>query len=201
VATGRRRWPIAVAVPLALAAAAGLLPQRAVVTVTGADGRPVAARVLPAPGRFELRYRHSYYQAEAAESFVAGPDGSFRLVAVGSPSQAVLDYYGLAGRTHREGGWVRLELRQPQRFERLPLVATGLGRRTLVVGGRAVPLASPGGEPAHLVITVERRPWLLTLVATQDAGPRQSRQTTVRSSARSPARWAITSWTTSRVTS
>jgi hypothetical protein len=165
MAAGRRRWPIAVAVPLALAAAAGLLPQRAVVTVTGADGRPVAARVLPAPGRFELRYRHSYYRVEAAESFVAGPDGGFRLVAVGSPSQAVLDYYGLTGRTHREGGWLRLELRQPQRFERLPLVATGLGRRTLVVGGQAVPLAPPGGEPAHLMIAVERRPWLLTLRA------------------------------------
>jgi hypothetical protein len=165
MAAGRRRWPIAVAVPLALAAAAGLLPQRTVVTVTGADGRPVAARVLPAPGRFELRYRHSYYRAEAAESFVAGPDGGFRLVAVGSPSQAVLDYYGLAGRTHREGGWLRLELRQPQRFEQLPLVATGLGRRTLVVGGQAVPLAPPGGEPAHLMIAVERRPWLLTLRA------------------------------------
>jgi hypothetical protein len=168
MAAGRRRWPVAVAVSLALAGVAGLLPQRAVVTVTGADGRPVAARVLPAPGRFELRYRHSYYRAEAAESFVADPDGGFRLVAVGSPSQAVLDYYGLAGRTHREGGWLRQELRQPQRFERLPLVATGLGRRTLVVGGRAVPLAPPGGEPAHLVVTVERRPWLLTLRAGPD---------------------------------
>ena len=165
MAAGRRRWPIAVAVPLALAAAAGLLPQRAVVTVTGADGRPLAAQVLPAPGRFELRYRHSYYRAEAAEWFVAGPDGGFRLVAVGSPSQAVLDYYGLAGRTRREGGWLRLELRQPQHFERLPLVATGLGRRTLVVGGRAVPLSPPDGEPAHLMIAVERRPWLLTLRA------------------------------------
>ena len=165
MAAGRRRWPVAVAVPLALAAAVGLLPHRAVVTVTGTDGRPVAARVLPTPARFELRYRHSYYRAEAAESFMVGPDGGFRLVAVGSASQAVLDYYGLAGRTHREGGWLRLELRQPQRFERLPLVATGLGRRTLVVGGRAVPLTPPGGEPAHVVVTVERRPWLLALLS------------------------------------
>jgi hypothetical protein len=88
-------------VSLALAGAAGLLPLRAVVTVTSADGQPVTARVLPAPGRFELRYRHSYYRAEAAESFVADPDGGFWLVAVGSPSQAVLDYYGLAGRCRR----------------------------------------------------------------------------------------------------
>jgi hypothetical protein len=160
-----RRWPVAVAVPLLVAAAAGLLVQRAVVTVSGADGRPVVARALPAPGRFELRYQHSYYRAEAAESFVADPDGGFWLVAVGSPNQAVLDYYGLAGRTHREGGWLRLQLRQPQRFERLPLVATGLGRRTLVVGGRRVLLAPPGGEPAHLVVAVERRPWLLSLWA------------------------------------
>jgi hypothetical protein len=167
MAAGRRRWPIAVAVPLALAAAAaGLLPQRAVVTVTGADdGRLVAARVLPAPGRFELRYRHSYYRVEAVESFVTDPNGGFRLVEVGSPSQAVLDYYGLTGRTHREGGWLRLELRQPQRFERLPLAATGLGRRTLVVDDRAVTLAPPGGEPVHLVVAVERRPWMLTLRA------------------------------------
>jgi hypothetical protein len=28
-----------------------------------------------------------------------------------------------------------------------------------------VPLAPPGGKPAHLVIAVERRPWLLTLRA------------------------------------
>jgi hypothetical protein len=96
---------------------------------------------------------------------VAASDGGFWLVAVGSPNQAVLDYYGLTGRTHREGGWLRLQLREPQRFERLPLVATGLGRRTLVVGGRRVLLAPPGGEPAHLVVTVERRPWLLSLWA------------------------------------
>ncbi|HEV2870271.1 MAG TPA: hypothetical protein VG409_02525, partial [Actinomycetota bacterium] len=75
-----RRWPVAIAVPLVLIIAAGLLAQRAMVTVTGADGRPVTARVLPAPGRFDLRYHHSYYRAEAAESFVAGPDGRFRLV-------------------------------------------------------------------------------------------------------------------------
>src|SRR5215216_3737138 len=68
MAAGRRRWPIAVAVPLALAAAAGLLPQRAVVTVTGdgdrcrwpssggagpAGSRPVRAALPPLllPGR------------------------------------------------------------------------------------------------------------------------------------------------------
>jgi hypothetical protein len=157
-----RRWVgAALAALLALLAAVGLLPQRAVVTVTGADGRPVAATALPPSGRFELRYRHSYYGVEAVEWFRADPDGGFRLVAVGSPSQAVLDYYGLAGRIHRAGGWLRLELTAPQRFERLPILATGLGRRTLVVGPAATSLVAPGGRPAHLMLGVRRRPWLL----------------------------------------
>ena len=152
----------ALAAVLALAAAAGLLlPRRAVVTVDAADGRRVAATTLPASGRFELRYRHSYYGVEAVEWFQAASDGGFRLVAVGSPSQAVLDYYGLAGRVRRDGRWLRLELRQPQRFRRLPLVASGVGRRTLVVGGAATVLTPPSGPPAHLVLGVQRRPWLV----------------------------------------
>jgi hypothetical protein len=156
-----RRGVAALVALLALAVIVGLVPGRTVVTVTGADGRPVAAAALPASGRFELRYRHSYYGVEAVEWFQARPEGGFRLVAVGSPSQAVLDYYGLAGRVHRDGGWLRLELGEPQRFERLPIIATGLGRRTLVVGGAATPLAAPGGRPAHLLLGVQRRPRLL----------------------------------------
>ena len=38
----------------------------------------------------------------------------------------------------------------------LPLVATEVGRRTLVVGDRQVPLFASGGAPAHLVLTVRR---------------------------------------------
>jgi hypothetical protein len=153
------RWT-APAVAVVLAAAVALLPQQTAVTVTGADGRQVAAAALPPSGRFELRYRHSYYGVEAVEWFQAAPEGGFRLVAVGSPSQAVLDYYGLAGRVRRDGGWLRLELDQPQRFERLPVIATGLGRRTLVVGGAATPLAAPGAQPAHLTLDVRRPAWL-----------------------------------------
>jgi hypothetical protein len=153
MAAGRRRWPIAVAVPLALAAAAGLLPQRAVVTVTGADDRPVAVRVLPAPGRFELRYLHSYYRVEAAESFVAGPDGGFRLVAVGSPSQAVLDYYEIDGARSSRGGVWTLRPARPARFDGMALAATAVGRRTLVAGDDSAPLY--GGD-VHLRIEVER---------------------------------------------
>jgi hypothetical protein len=167
----RRLLALALAALLAPAAAAALLlPRRAVVTVDAADGRRVAAAALPASGRFELRYRHSYYGVEAVEWFQAAPGGGFRLVAVGSPSQAVLDYYGLAGRVRRDGRWLRLELDRPQRFRRLPLVASGLGRRTLVVGADATALAPPDGGPAHLVLGVQRRPWLLDRLL--PAGPR-----------------------------
>ena len=38
----------------------------------------------------------------------------------------------------------------------IPLVATDVGRRTLVVGDRRVPLFTEGGTPAHLVLTVRR---------------------------------------------
>jgi hypothetical protein len=155
--------PAALAVLLAAIAGAGLFPQRSVVTVVGPDHRPVASRPLPGSGRFELRYRHSYYQAEAAESFVASPGGGFALVAVRSPSQAVLDYYGLAGRTRREGQWLRLELREPQRFRQLPLIATRLGQRTMVIASEPIPLARADGQPAHLTIVVQRRPWVLTV--------------------------------------
>ena len=151
------RWTAAVAaVAVVLAAAVALLPRQTTVTVTGADGRPVAAAALPPSGRFELRYRHSYHGVEAVEWFQAAPEGGFSLVAVSSPSQAVLDYYGLAGRVRRDGGWLRLELDRPQRFKRLPLIATGLGRRTLVVGGAATTLVAPGGQAAHLTLGVRR---------------------------------------------
>jgi hypothetical protein len=159
----RFRAPVALAVLFAAVIGAGLVPQRAVLTVVGPDDRPLASRPLPASGRFELRYRHSYYQAEAAESFVVRPGGGFALVAVRSPSQAVLDYYGLAGRTSREGQWLRLELREPQHFRKLPLIATQLGQRTLVIASEPVPLAPDDGQSAHLTVVVQRRPWVLTV--------------------------------------
>jgi hypothetical protein len=108
------------------------------VVVRDEGGREVARAELPASGRFALEYRHSYYRVPARESFAADGD-AFRIVEVSSPSEAVLDYYALAGRK-RPGRWVRLELDRPQRFRRLPLAATPTGRRTLVVDGRRYPL-------------------------------------------------------------
>lgn len=125
------------------------------IVVRGADGDVLARAPLPASGRFALEYRHSYYRAPAREQFAAGRSG-FRMVAVASPSEAVLDYYELAG-TKRPGAWMTLTPARPRRFERLALIATPAGRRTLEAGGRRYPLY--GGAPRHLTIEVEGRTW------------------------------------------
>lgn len=117
-------------------------------------GHQLASVPLPAAGRFALSYRHSVYRAEVTETFAVA-DGGFRLVAIASPSEAVLDYYELEGRRVADHGW-RLEPAATSRLESLPLVATEVGRRTLVVGDHRVPLFTPGGRPAHLVLSIRR---------------------------------------------
>jgi hypothetical protein len=141
------------AAPLALAA--GALPdegERALV-VRDRSGDELMRAELPHGGGFELAYRHSYYGAPARELFAAGEDGEIRLRAIASPSAAVLDYYALAGDRTRSGEWIRLVPRAPRRYERLALIATELGRRSLIAGDRRLPLY--GERARHLTITVE----------------------------------------------
>jgi hypothetical protein len=123
------------------------------VEVTDRDGGTVAAAGLPASGTFALAYRHSYYRRPARETFRAEP-GGFRLVAIASPSEAVLDYYEIEGARSRRGGWWTLRPAQPPRFSSMALAATTTGRRTLVVGARRIPLYRAGGA-RHLRISVE----------------------------------------------
>lgn len=125
------------------------------VVVADERGREVASVPLPPSGRFALQYRHSVYRAEVTETF-ATQDAGFRLVAVASHSEAVLDYYELEGRRVVDGGWRRLEPTATPRLDSLPLVATELGRRTLVVGSRRLPLFEPGRGPTRVVLTVRR---------------------------------------------
>jgi hypothetical protein len=116
------------------------------------DGRTVAE--LPAARGFALSYRHSYYRQPAVERFRVAK-GGFRLVEISSPSEAVLDYYDVEGTRARRDGWWTLRLAKPARFERMPLAATAVGRRTLVAGGERVPLYRRDGRVAHLTISVE----------------------------------------------
>jgi hypothetical protein len=163
----RRPWPagrttravLACAVALtvaggaaAWASAGGEGPR---VVARTAAGETVASASLGARGEFALAYRHSVHQVAAEERFRAARDGGFALVAVASPSEAVLDYYAIEGARRRTGGrWV-LRPATPPRFETLALAATRIGRRTLVAGGRRAPLWRSDGRAAHLRIAVE----------------------------------------------
>jgi hypothetical protein len=146
---------VAVVAAAATVAAIGRDGGGPAVVVADERGREVASVPLPEGGRFALRYRHSVYRADVTETFAAG-DGGFRLVTIASPSEAVLDYYELEGRRAATGALWRLESAASPRLASLPLVATEVGRRTLVVGDRQVPLFASGGAPAHLVLTVRR---------------------------------------------
>ena len=121
------------------------------VVVRDDGGRVLVKAALPESGRFALAYRHSYYRVPAREQFEAGA-GGFRMVGVESPSEAVLDYYAMAG-AKTAGPWMALTPARPRRFDRLPLIATATGRRTLVVGGERYPLYAKA--PRHLTIEVE----------------------------------------------
>ena len=134
--------------------AAGCGGERSVVVRDG-DGDVLVEARLPESGRFALEYRHSYYRVPAREEFRAGGQG-FRMVGVGSPSEAVLDYYDIPGTKHL-GPWATLAPAHPRSFERLPLIATAKGRRTLAVGGERYPLY--GATPRHLTIAVEEGTW------------------------------------------
>jgi hypothetical protein len=133
-----------------LAVAGGGSPE---VVARAPDGAEVARVALPTSGEFALEYRHSYYRVPARETFRVADDGSFALVAVSSPSEAVLDYYEIEGARVRRGGVWTLRPAAPARFEEMALAATAVGRRTLVAGDRRAAL---WGGDVHLRIGVEQ---------------------------------------------
>jgi hypothetical protein len=137
---------------LGIALAALPLTGGAPAVVARAGDQEVARVLLPPSRTFALEYRHSYYRRPARETFAVAPDGSFTLVAVSSPSEAVLDYYEIEGARSRRGGWWTLRPAQPARFRDMALAATAVGRRTLVAGARRAPLY---GGPVHLRLAVE----------------------------------------------
>jgi hypothetical protein len=124
------------------------------VLVHDANGRTIVRAALPDSGRFGIEYVHSYYEVPATEHFVAEEDGSFELVEISSPSEAVLDYYELEGRKEVGDGLFRLTPEERQRFDKLPLIGTEKGQRTLVVSGERFPLYEEDG-PRHITIRVE----------------------------------------------
>ena len=149
-----RRLLILPGIALLFFAGAFVADRGSSVFVCDADGRTVVRATLPGTGRFEIEYVHSYYEVPATEHFVAWPDGSFELVEVSSPSEAVLDYYELEGRKEAGGDLSRLTPDEPRRFDKLPLIGTEKGERTLVVSGERFPLYEEG-LPRHVTIRVQ----------------------------------------------
>jgi Domain of unknown function (DUF1850) len=142
----------AMAAPLALAATALSGSADPALVVRDEQGDEILRTDLPASGLFGLAYRHSYYHRPARELFTAR-GREMRLRAIASPSAAVLDYYGLAGERRRTGRWLQLVPSERRRYERIPLIATATGRRTLLVGGNRIPLYTR--DARHLTITAE----------------------------------------------
>lgn len=157
---------------LALVVGAALFVEQGTsVVVRDEGGRQLERLPLPESGRFELEYVHSYYRVPAVEHFVAGEPPGFRLAAVSSTNEGVLDYYELEGARSHEGEWVRLRPEPPPRFDDLPLIATEKGRRTLVVSGEQLPLFTDDG-PRHLTLGIERDSLLARIHGLSDPGAR-----------------------------
>ncbi|HEX4817943.1 MAG TPA: DUF1850 domain-containing protein [Nonomuraea sp.] len=120
-------------------------------------GRP-AVHGLPVTGGFLIGYVHSIYHAPSAEVFTV-EGRRFTMRAVVSTSESVLDYYAVAGTRLRTpaGAWV-LRLAEPAAYEELSLLTTSIGRRTLVAGGRCLPLYPESGA-AEVRLAVEPTPF------------------------------------------
>lgn len=123
--------------------------------VVAHDGVAHSVALLSAGEQVELVYIHSIYNAPAVERFRA-ERGGLTLTEVVSRNDAVLDYYAVAGtRSVDHDGWRTLVLAESVHFPSVPLIATPVGERTVVVRGRCYPLYT--GQPGrHLSIHLRR---------------------------------------------
>ena len=154
-ASSRRLLTLFGATALLIVGAAFSVDWDSSVVVRGSDGRIVARSPLSDSESFKIEYVHSYYRTPVVETFVAEPSSGFRLDAISSTSEAVLDYYELEGARRVDDQWLRLTPNSTQHFEVLPLIGTAKGRKTLVLPDRKVPLFSDDGPPVHLTLRVE----------------------------------------------
>ncbi|MFG1702049.1 DUF1850 domain-containing protein [Nonomuraea sp. M3C6] len=115
------------------------------------NGLPVVA------GAFSIGYVHSIYKAPSAELFTV-EGRRFTMRAVVSTNESVLEYYAVEGARTRtpDGQWV-LRLATPATYDELSLLTTSIGRRTLISGGRCLPLY-PATGAAEVRLAVELTP-------------------------------------------
>ena len=133
-------------------------------TVRDGEGRILHAVMLP-DSAFSLRYRNSVYGSIAEERFDVTDDGRIRLRELAADDPALLtEYYRVADAPVRSGAgdgrsWTGTP-EQASIVDELPIAATEIGERTLLVAGeppvalwRLVGDAGPG-----VTLVVERTP-------------------------------------------
>lgn len=123
-----------------LVLAAALWPVPAV-AVEDLEAHRTVARIALHPGEtIVLRYRHSLYGGWVWE-YLTVQGNRLVLTALEAEREAALEYYGLSGRIVRRNGRAFLDgLHVPVGA---PVVrATALGERTLIAGGKVIPLAT-----------------------------------------------------------
>jgi Domain of unknown function (DUF1850) len=131
--------------PLDLGTAPGMAPGTDTEDEGGAGGEGGAL--------LQLRYRHSVYGQPAVEEFAVTLAG-LRLSRLVSPSVAVLEYYARPEpiRPAPEGYEIRVLSDPP--VPRLGLLASETGQRTVLIGGRELPLAALAGEGHRVSLAV-----------------------------------------------
>ena len=154
----RRALRLALVVGASLAAAVAVYPVTALEVEN--TGRGQATRIALREGEpFSITSKHSIYDQPVTEEFVVRPDRRIVLKAVGSPSAAVRESFGISGVGERQEPAVERDSR-----EIVLRVAMGTPQR-LRVGRLEWSFLQLGDHGDRLVIRAIRRPalfaWLL----------------------------------------
>jgi hypothetical protein len=152
---------LVVAVVAAGLITSGCAAQGPAVTVRDAHGA-LLTRVPVPGGAFAVSYRNSLYGTLAEERYRVADGGRFGLVELAADQLAVLEeYYAVPGPVSAapdgdRRAWVAQPAEHPV-FADLPIAATALGERTLLVPGRPpVPLPPlVAGTDVTVVLDVE----------------------------------------------
>jgi hypothetical protein len=133
-----------------------------VLHVANATGNQTVARLPLVPeAPLRLSYVHSIYRAPAAEEFAVG-DAGLALVALHSPSLAVLEYYARREPvlTTESGYTIQVA---PEQHPHLAVRASAIGQRTVAYAGHELPLHRLAADGDRVTLAVERAPRLALL--------------------------------------
>lgn len=140
----------------------GLWRPVAVLEVRSLPSRALLFRtLLPASGRFELRYTHSWDKTPVWEVFAVGARGDLILVeedylwmGAGLDFQPAADF---------DFSGERVRVRRNRHVGELRLAVGTVADHRLVVGSREVPLNRFAPSGSKVLLKVRRLPWFLTL--------------------------------------